>query len=304
MVADSEIQRIAELTPLADVLASFDLAVGPVEPREEAVAAGVGLTLAADAVVAGRPPEGGARAARRLCRARRRDHRRQRLCAGAAVARPRSRSTPARRCRRGRRGAALRRGPDARRAGRGAAPPSRRAKACCRPAPTRRRAHAAAGRRAAAPDRRRAAARARDRARAGPPAARARRQASQGAVVDGAASLIASAINAESGLARTDAASLEAALQDVAADAVVAIGGTGSGRNDASVQHARAHRQRRVPRHRHRARRDHRARLRRPASGAAAARAHRRGARRLAHRRTAHAGAAGVPPDRGAAVRG
>ena len=30
MVADSEIQRIARLTPLADVLASFDLSVGPV----------------------------------------------------------------------------------------------------------------------------------------------------------------------------------------------------------------------------------------------------------------------------------
>ena len=39
MVADSEIQRIARLTPLADVLASFDLSVGPVAPREEAVRA-------------------------------------------------------------------------------------------------------------------------------------------------------------------------------------------------------------------------------------------------------------------------
>ena len=46
MVADSEIQRIARLTPLADVLASFDLSVGPVEPREEAVSKALGLTLA------------------------------------------------------------------------------------------------------------------------------------------------------------------------------------------------------------------------------------------------------------------
>ena len=52
MVADSEIQRIARLTPLADVLASFDLSVGPVEPREEAVSKALGLTLAASAVIA------------------------------------------------------------------------------------------------------------------------------------------------------------------------------------------------------------------------------------------------------------
>src|SRR4051812_23242208 len=48
MVADSEIQRIARLTPLADVLASFDLSVGPVEPREDALLAALGKTLAAD----------------------------------------------------------------------------------------------------------------------------------------------------------------------------------------------------------------------------------------------------------------
>ena len=52
MVADSEIQRIARLTPLAEVLASFDLSVGPIEPREEAVSKALGLTLAASAVIA------------------------------------------------------------------------------------------------------------------------------------------------------------------------------------------------------------------------------------------------------------
>ena len=52
MVADSDIQRIARLTPLADVLASFDLSVGPVEPREEAVSKALGLTLAASVVIA------------------------------------------------------------------------------------------------------------------------------------------------------------------------------------------------------------------------------------------------------------
>ena len=56
MVAESDIQRIAKLTPLADVLASFDLSIGPVAPREEAVAAALGLTLAADVVLpAGHP---------------------------------------------------------------------------------------------------------------------------------------------------------------------------------------------------------------------------------------------------------
>lgn len=56
MVADSELQRIARLAPLADVLASFDLSITPVAPREEAVAQAIGRTLAADAVAgAGRP---------------------------------------------------------------------------------------------------------------------------------------------------------------------------------------------------------------------------------------------------------
>lgn len=48
MVADSETQRIARLTPLADVLSSFDMGVVAVAPREEAVAAALGRTLAAD----------------------------------------------------------------------------------------------------------------------------------------------------------------------------------------------------------------------------------------------------------------
>src|SRR5262245_56699466 len=48
MVADSELQRIARLTPLADVLASFDIGVGAVAPREETVANALVRTLAAD----------------------------------------------------------------------------------------------------------------------------------------------------------------------------------------------------------------------------------------------------------------
>jgi molybdopterin molybdotransferase len=48
MVADSDLQRIARLTPLADVLSSFDIGVQAVEPREESIAGALGKTLAAD----------------------------------------------------------------------------------------------------------------------------------------------------------------------------------------------------------------------------------------------------------------
>ena len=57
MVADSELQRIARLTPLADVLSSFDIGVGAVEPREETVAAALGKTLAADIAAPSLHPE-------------------------------------------------------------------------------------------------------------------------------------------------------------------------------------------------------------------------------------------------------
>jgi molybdopterin biosynthesis enzyme len=56
MVDASDAQRISRLTPLSDVLASFDLSIGPVAPRQETLAKAVELTLAADAVIAeGRP---------------------------------------------------------------------------------------------------------------------------------------------------------------------------------------------------------------------------------------------------------
>jgi hypothetical protein len=57
MVAEFEIQRIAKLTPLGDVLASFDLSIRPVAAREEALAAALGLTLAADIVIPAGHPE-------------------------------------------------------------------------------------------------------------------------------------------------------------------------------------------------------------------------------------------------------
>ena len=49
-------QRIARLTPLDDVLARIDALVGPVAPREVALAEAVGRVLAGDVVVAARPP--------------------------------------------------------------------------------------------------------------------------------------------------------------------------------------------------------------------------------------------------------
>jgi molybdopterin biosynthesis enzyme len=61
-------------------------------------------------------------------------------------------------------------------------------------------------------------------------------QAGKGDIIRGAASLIASAIASESGVAVTDDTTLEAALNDASIDMIVAIGGTGSGRNDESVR--------------------------------------------------------------------
>ncbi len=50
MAAETEPQRIARLTPLAAVLARIDAQVQPVAPREVALAAALGRTLAEDAV--------------------------------------------------------------------------------------------------------------------------------------------------------------------------------------------------------------------------------------------------------------
>ena len=52
MVTDSEIQRIARLTPLADVLNSFQISVEPVAPVERTLSAALDRTLAADVAIA------------------------------------------------------------------------------------------------------------------------------------------------------------------------------------------------------------------------------------------------------------
>jgi molybdopterin molybdotransferase len=54
-------------------------------------------------------------------------------------------------------------------------------------------------------------------------------------VIDAAAGFVAGDIGAVGGVVLPDGTALDAALTDIGADAVVAIGGTGSGRNDASV---------------------------------------------------------------------
>ena len=56
MAADSDIQRIVRLTPLADVLNSFQTSIEPVAPREENLAAALGFTLAADVALEERKP--------------------------------------------------------------------------------------------------------------------------------------------------------------------------------------------------------------------------------------------------------
>jgi molybdopterin biosynthesis enzyme len=236
MVADSEIQRIARLTPLGDVLASFDLSIGPVEPREEAVSKALGLTLAASAVIA----EGHPKAALAL-----RD--------GYAV----------------RSGATLHASsyapapltPAPLRVDTGDIMPASADAVAALDAVQMRGAEAEAlaavapGEGVLAPNAdataglqlRLAGARLRridialltalgvERVLVRQPRVRVVR-AGTGDIVRGAATLIASAVESESGVAITEDATLEAALNDESADMVIAIGGTGSGRNDQSVR--------------------------------------------------------------------
>jgi molybdopterin biosynthesis enzyme len=236
MAEVSEIQRIAKLTPLADVLASFDLSVGPVEPRSEAVAQAVGLTLAVDAVI----PEGHPKQALAL-----RD--------GYAVSSDATNDASA--------FAPAPLWPAAQRVEVGDPLPLSANAVAPLDAVQVRGEHAEAlspvapgdGVLAAGVD--------------APPGhklllsgARLRRidsallaaagvsrvivrqprvqvvRASPGTVVDATATLIANAINAESALALTSATSLETALKDSTANSVVVIGGTGSGLRDQSVR--------------------------------------------------------------------
>jgi molybdopterin biosynthesis enzyme len=235
MVAESEIQRIGKLTPLSDVLASFDLSIRPVIAREEAVAAALGLTLAADIVI----PDGWPQAALAL---------RDGYAVRAEATADASSYAP------------VPLSPLPQRIDIGEALPAATDAVAALDAMQVRGAKAEAlavvapGEGVLLPN-----------ADVAPGAkfllsgARLRRidvallstlgigrvvvrqprvrvaSAGKGGMIDGAAILVANAINAESGAAIAGASTLEAALNDGAVDAVVAIGGTGSGRNDASV---------------------------------------------------------------------
>jgi molybdopterin molybdotransferase len=236
MVADSEIQRIARLTPLADVLASFDLSVGPVEPREEAVSKALGLTLAASAVIAADHPK--AALALRDGYAVRSD-----ATLDASSYAPAPLSPPPTRVEMG----------DPMPAGADAVAAFDAVQ--MRGAEIQALAAVAPGEGVLAPNAdataglqlRLAGARLRridvalltalgvERVLVRQPRVRVV-QAGASDIIRGAATLIASAVASESGIAVTDNTSLEAALNDERADMIVAVGGTGSGRNDDSVR--------------------------------------------------------------------
>jgi len=225
-------QRIARLTPLGDVLSSFDLTVGPVEPREETLANALGLTLAASAVIAEGHPK--AALALRDGYAVRSD-----LTLDASSYAPAPLTPPPPRIDTGE---AL---PDGADAVAMLDAVSERGEALSAVAP---------GESVLTPDAdataglqlRLSGARLRridvalltalgvERVLVRQPKVRVVR-AGGGKIIQGAATLIASAIDGESGHAIAGDATLEAALNDETAHAVVAIGGTGAGRNDTSV---------------------------------------------------------------------
>jgi len=236
MVADSEIQRIARLTPLADVLASFDLSIGPVEPREEAVGNALGLTLAASAVIA----DGHPKAALAL---------RDGYAVRAEATLDASSYAPA----------PLSPAPTRVDTG-DTLPPDADAVAALdtvqvhgaeisalAPVAPGEGVLAANADATAGLQLRLAGARLRridvalltalgvERVLVRQPRVRVA-EAGAGDITRSAATFIASAIDGESGIAVTGDTTLEAALNDESADMVVAIGGTGSGRNDESVR--------------------------------------------------------------------
>jgi molybdopterin molybdotransferase len=236
MVADSGLQRIARLTPLADVLASFDIGVGAVEPREETVANALGKTLAAD--VAARNTHPAVALALRDGYAVRAD-----ATTDATSYTPLPLSPAPPRIDVGERMPAE---ADAMAAFDAISTQGKTLQALATVAPGEGVLPAGAD---AAPG-----------VVLKMTGARLRRidvaallalgikhvpireprvrvvRAGGGEIIGAAAALIASAIDAEGGIATTKADTLEAALNDGGADAMIAIGGTGSGANDTSVR--------------------------------------------------------------------
>ena len=236
MLGDSDIQRIARLTPLADVLASFDLSIRPVAPREEMLSKATGLALAADVIAQSGHPR---------CALALRDGfaiRSEETLDASSYA-PATLSTAPVRVDTGE---PLPEGADAIAPVDAVQIRGALAEALSIVAPDegvllpdtdaaaglKLRLGGAALRRV---DVALLAALGVERVTVRQPRVRVACE-SAGSVAGGAATLIASAIDAESGTAITKGTTLEAALNDDTMDAVVAIGGTGSGRNDQSVR--------------------------------------------------------------------
>jgi len=235
MIADDELQRIARLTPLADVLSSFDIGVQAVAPREETIDGALGKTLATDIAVTAAHPA--VAIALRDGFALRAD-----ATTDATSYTPLPVSPAPLRIDAGER---MPGDADAV-ASIDAIDPRGQALAPVAPGegvlPTGTDAAAGTVLKMAGARLRRidvAALIALGIARVPVRVPRVRIvRASSGPIADAAAVLIASAIRAEGGLAMPpdEPGGLEAALHDESADAVVAIGGTGSGRNDTSVR--------------------------------------------------------------------
>lgn len=236
MVADSGEQRIARLTPLADVLSSFDMGVVAVAPREETVAAALGKTLAADVVA----PAGFPDAAIAL---------RDGYAVGADATTDATSYAPlplSPAPTRVETGARMPAGTDAVMPLDMVAAQSGAMQALAPVAPGEgvlpAGADAAAGsvlRISGARLRRLDAAALHalgiERVSIREPRLRVVRAAA-GPIIEAAARLVEYSIEAEGGAVLAQTMALDAALRDETADAVVAIGGTGSGRNDTSVR--------------------------------------------------------------------
>jgi molybdopterin biosynthesis enzyme len=235
MVADFETQRIARLTPLADVLNSFQTSVEQVAPREETLAAALGKTLAADVRIADARPH--AALALRDGFAVRAD---STLDASSYAPVPLTPVPP-----RVALGEPLPAGADAVAAPDAVTVQNGRAEISAAVAPGE--GVLTPGADAPAGALRLAGARLRridvallqahgvERVTIREPRLRVVR-AGAGGFIDTAAGLVASAIESEGGIAIADGTALEAALQTEDADAVVCIGGTGEGRDDRSVR--------------------------------------------------------------------
>jgi molybdopterin molybdotransferase len=236
MLEDSDIQRIARLTPLADVLASFDLSIKPVAPHDETLSKATGFALAADIIAQSGHPLS-ALALRDGFAVRSEETHDASPYAPAVLAiaplrvdtgEPMPEGTDAvapidavQMC--GARAEAL----SAIAPGEGVLLPDTDAVAGLKL-----RLGGVALRRI---DVALLAAFGVERVTVRQPRVRVVCE-SASAIARSAAALIASAIGAESGAAIVESMTLEVALNDETADAVVAIGGTGSGRNDNSVR--------------------------------------------------------------------